>query len=40
MNPNSHADIKAFFDPETWTFTYVVYAGKKPLCSDRFRPKL
>ena len=32
MNSNSHADVKAFFDPETWTFTYVVYAGKESAC--------
>ena len=27
MNSKVNPDIKAFFDPETWTFTYVVYAG-------------
>ena len=32
MNPSPHADVKAFFDPETWTFTYVVYAGKESPC--------
>ncbi|BDT76598.1 MBL fold hydrolase [Polynucleobacter yangtzensis] len=32
MNPKPSADVKAFFDPETWTFTYVVYAGKKSPC--------
>ncbi len=32
MNSSSRADIKAFFDPETWTFTYVVYAGKESPC--------
>ena len=32
MNPKSSADVKAFFDPEPWTFTYVVYAGKKSPC--------
>lgn len=26
------ADIKAFFDPETWTFTYVVSGGKGTPC--------
>ena len=24
--------IKDFFDPETWTFTYVVYAGEGSAC--------
>ena len=32
MNPKPSADVKTFFDPETWTFTYVVYAGKKSPC--------
>ena len=32
MNQNPRADIKAFFDPETWTFSYVVYAGKQSPC--------
>ena len=32
MNPKTTADIKAFFDPETWTFTYVVSAGKGSAC--------
>jgi glyoxylase-like metal-dependent hydrolase (beta-lactamase superfamily II) len=32
VNLKTTADIKAFFDPETWTFTYVVYAGKGSLC--------
>ena len=32
MNSSSRADIKAFFDPETCTFTYVVYAGKESPC--------
>ncbi|WP_216152372.1 MBL fold metallo-hydrolase [Polynucleobacter sp. JS-Safj-400b-B2] len=26
------ANVKAFFDPETWTFSYVVYAGKQSPC--------
>jgi glyoxylase-like metal-dependent hydrolase (beta-lactamase superfamily II) len=26
------ANVEAFFDPETWTFTYVVYAGKQSQC--------
>ncbi|MBU3629056.1 MBL fold metallo-hydrolase [Polynucleobacter sp. AP-Reno-20A-A9] len=33
VNPSSRADVKAFFDPETGTFTYVVYAGKKSPCT-------
>lgn len=32
MNPSPRADVEAFFDPETWTFTYVVYAGKGSPC--------
>jgi glyoxylase-like metal-dependent hydrolase (beta-lactamase superfamily II) len=32
VNLKTTADIKAFFDPETWTFTYVVYAGKGSPC--------
>ena len=32
VNSSSCADVKAFFDPETWTFTYIVYAGKKSPC--------
>ena len=32
VNQICRADIQAFFDPETWTFTYVVYAGKKSPC--------
>ena len=32
MNPKPSAEVKAFFDPETWTFTYVVHAGKKSPC--------
>jgi glyoxylase-like metal-dependent hydrolase (beta-lactamase superfamily II) len=32
MNPIYQADVKAFFDPETWTFTYVVSAGKGSPC--------
>ena len=33
VNSNSRADVKAFFDPETCTFTYIVYAGKKSPCA-------
>ena len=32
MNTKIAADIKAFFDPETWTFTYVVSGGKGTPC--------
>ncbi len=32
MTFNSPVDVKAFFDPDTWTFTYVVYAGKGSPC--------
>ena len=32
MNSKAKPDIKAFFDPETWTFTYVVYAGAGSTC--------
>lgn len=32
MNISPHTDVKAFFDPETWTFTYVVYSGKQSPC--------
>ena len=32
MNLKQNADIKAFFDPGTWTFTYVVYAGESSPC--------
>lgn len=32
MNQNPRADVKAFFDPETWTFTYVVFSGKGSPC--------
>jgi glyoxylase-like metal-dependent hydrolase (beta-lactamase superfamily II) len=32
VNLKTTADIKAFFDPETWTFTYVVYGGKGSPC--------
>jgi glyoxylase-like metal-dependent hydrolase (beta-lactamase superfamily II) len=32
VNTKVAADIKAFFDPETWTFTYVVSGGKGTPC--------
>ena len=33
MSPKVQADIKTFFDPETWTFTYLVYAGEGSACA-------
>jgi glyoxylase-like metal-dependent hydrolase (beta-lactamase superfamily II) len=32
VNLKRNADIKVFFDPETWTFSYVVYAGEYSAC--------
>ena len=32
MNSKVKANIKAFFDPETWTYTYVVSGGKGTSC--------
>lgn len=32
MNSKVKANIKAFFDPETWTYTYVVSGGKGTPC--------
>jgi len=32
VNSKAKPDIKAFFDPETWTFTYVVYVGSGSAC--------
>ena len=32
MNLKRNADIKVFFDPETWTFSYVVHAGEGSAC--------
>ena len=32
MNLIRNADIKVFFDPETWTFTYVVHTGEGSIC--------
>ena len=32
MNTKVKADIKAFFDPETWTYTFVVSGGKGTPC--------
>ena len=33
MSLKVQADIKTFFDPETWTFTYLVYAGEGSACA-------
>ena len=33
MSPKVQADIKTFFDPETWTFTCLVYAGEGSACA-------
>jgi glyoxylase-like metal-dependent hydrolase (beta-lactamase superfamily II) len=32
VNTKVKADIKAFFDPETWTYTYLVSGGKGTPC--------
>ena len=32
MNTSPQATIKAFFDPQTWTYTYVVYESKGSAC--------
>ncbi len=32
MTHGLQPDVKAFFDPETWTFTYVVFLGKGSPC--------
>jgi glyoxylase-like metal-dependent hydrolase (beta-lactamase superfamily II) len=32
MNSTTQASIKAFFDPQTWTYTYVVYESKGSAC--------
>jgi glyoxylase-like metal-dependent hydrolase (beta-lactamase superfamily II) len=32
MNSNTQATVKAFFDPQTWTYTYVVYESKGSAC--------
>ncbi|MDP3122521.1 MBL fold metallo-hydrolase [Polynucleobacter sp.] len=32
MNTTAKATVKAFFDPQTWTYTYVVYASKGSEC--------
>jgi glyoxylase-like metal-dependent hydrolase (beta-lactamase superfamily II) len=32
MNSTTQAKVKAFFDPQTWTYTYVVYESKGSAC--------
>ncbi len=32
MNTQTQATVKAFFDPQTWTYTYVVYESKGSPC--------
>jgi glyoxylase-like metal-dependent hydrolase (beta-lactamase superfamily II) len=32
MNTPTQATVKAFFDPQTWTYTYVVYESKESPC--------
>jgi glyoxylase-like metal-dependent hydrolase (beta-lactamase superfamily II) len=32
MNTTAQATVKAFFDPQTWTYTYVVYESKGSPC--------
>ena len=32
MNTTEQATVKAFFDPQTWTYTYVVYESKGSPC--------
>jgi len=32
MNPTTQARVKAFFDPQTWTYTYVVYESEGSAC--------
>ena len=32
MNSTTQASVKAFFDPQTWTYTYVVYESKGSAC--------
>ena len=32
MNTQTQATVKAFFDPQTWTYTYVVYESKGSAC--------
>lgn len=32
MTSTTHATVEAFFDPQTWTYTYVVYESKGSAC--------
>jgi len=32
MNSTTQASVKAFFDPQTWTYTYVVYESEGSAC--------
>ena len=32
MSPSKQATVKAFFDPQTWTYTYVVYESEGSAC--------
>jgi glyoxylase-like metal-dependent hydrolase (beta-lactamase superfamily II) len=32
MNTSRQANVKAFFDPQTWTYTYVVYESEGSAC--------
>jgi glyoxylase-like metal-dependent hydrolase (beta-lactamase superfamily II) len=32
MNKTTQASVKAFFDPQTWTYTYVVYESEGSAC--------
>jgi glyoxylase-like metal-dependent hydrolase (beta-lactamase superfamily II) len=32
MNTTTQANVKAFFDPQTWTYTYVVYESEGSAC--------
>jgi len=32
MNTTTQASVKAFFDPQTWTYTYVVYESEGSAC--------
>ena len=32
MNSNTQTTVKAFFDPQTWTYTYVVYESEGSAC--------
>ena len=32
MNSSTQASVKAFFDPQTWTYTYMVYESEESAC--------